>query len=471
MSELIPAFAYERISDDREGRELGVERQREDNETLAKRHGCQVLQHFTDNDIGASTKSKKKRPGYEAMLQRVEAGEAQVVLAYSNSRLTRRPMELEQWIQLHERTGVRILTMVSGDDDLSTADGRMIARMKAVVDAREAEATGERVARQHKANRDKGIPVGGARPFGWKADKRTLEPREAAMARKVVDLIIAGQSIRGCARILNEQGFKTTLDNEWRSQNLRQYLRNPRLVGLRTHRKQLVHDEHGSPVVGQWEPLLDQDTWDRLQLVLARPAVHGRLPRNEARRYLLTGLLRCGSCNSMMYGAARSKQDGYRYVCDNLSSHNLSIDGPKLDRNVGTLVLGKMDESSSTEPAVRPFDGDARMAELVDLIAQLLDQLGQGKIGPERIFGQVERFETEHAGLRSQRDQWLAETTGPTAKRLTQAEWESLDVSVRRGFAARYLEAVYIKPLETGLKRWDEARIVPVWRGHSPRPA
>lgn len=473
------AAAYERISDDREGQERGVERQRQDNVTLAGRHGCTIVRHFTDNDIGASTKSRKKRPEYNAMLQAVEAGEVQMILAYSNSRLTRRPLEFEQLIQIHERTGVLIKTMVSGDDDLSTADGRMMARMKAVVDAREAEVTGERVARQHKANRDAGIPVGGARPFGWRDDKRTLEPAEAKMMRKLVDLIIAGESLRSATRKLNEAGFKTTLGNVWRYQNFTQYLRNPRLVGLRTYKKQVVHDEHGSPVVGQWEPLLGQDTWDRLQLVLARPEVRGRIPRRESRRYFLTGIVRCATCNGLMYGNARGRSAAgtpqHRYVCDGTDSpnpHSLGVAGYNLDHLVGRLVMLKMGEGANVEAAPKRWDGEARAQEVESLVAQLLDQLGQGKISPERIFGQVEKFETELSDLRSQRGQWLARTVGPVVGRqLTSSEWDALDVSVQRGFAERHLEAVYIKPLEAGRKQWDESRVVPVWRDRLPPTA
>src|SRR4051812_10863947 len=123
------AAIYCRISRDPEGLRIGVDRQEEDCRTLAKREGLVVVgEPFIDNDISASTLSRKARPRYAALLEAASERRVDVVLAYSNSRLTRRPLELEDLIQLHERHGTQIITVVSGKDDLSTADGRMVAR-------------------------------------------------------------------------------------------------------------------------------------------------------------------------------------------------------------------------------------------------------------------------------------------------------------------------------------------------------
>ncbi len=45
--------AYARISSDREGDGLGVERQLEDCERLAERRGWQIAERFVDDDVSA----------------------------------------------------------------------------------------------------------------------------------------------------------------------------------------------------------------------------------------------------------------------------------------------------------------------------------------------------------------------------------------------------------------------------------
>ena len=133
----LKAAIYVRISDDPEGKELGVDDQLAQCQARATREGRHVDQKhiYKENDTGASTRSKKPRPQYADMLRAAEAGEFDLILSYSNSRLTRRPRELEDLISLNERTKgrVQLRTVVSGDDNLATGDGQMVARIKASV--------------------------------------------------------------------------------------------------------------------------------------------------------------------------------------------------------------------------------------------------------------------------------------------------------------------------------------------------
>ena len=76
---------------------------------------------YTDNDIGASTRSRKPRPDYQRMLADARAGRFEVILAYASSRLTRRPREHEDLIELAERHGVAYRYVRSPSVDLNTA--------------------------------------------------------------------------------------------------------------------------------------------------------------------------------------------------------------------------------------------------------------------------------------------------------------------------------------------------------------
>jgi site-specific DNA recombinase len=109
------AAIYSRISHDPEGRQAGVEWQEQDCRQMAAERGWTVLEPvYRENDTSASTRSRKRRPVFEQLLQDVEHGAVQVLLAYSTSRLTRRPLEYERLIELTSRTGLEIHTVVSG---------------------------------------------------------------------------------------------------------------------------------------------------------------------------------------------------------------------------------------------------------------------------------------------------------------------------------------------------------------------
>ncbi|MGC4856245.1 hypothetical protein ACLQ24_23400 [Micromonospora sp. DT4] len=62
------AAKYRRISDDREGCELGIARQDEDLDALDERLNLVYVASCFDNDISASSRWNKRRPDYERML-------------------------------------------------------------------------------------------------------------------------------------------------------------------------------------------------------------------------------------------------------------------------------------------------------------------------------------------------------------------------------------------------------------------
>jgi resolvase-like protein len=86
---------YTRISQDSEGRSLGVRRQEQDCRRLARDRGWSVAEVFTDNDLTAADPTVR-RPAYERMLEGVAAGEFDAVLVYNQDRLVRQPIELER---------------------------------------------------------------------------------------------------------------------------------------------------------------------------------------------------------------------------------------------------------------------------------------------------------------------------------------------------------------------------------------
>src|SRR5436309_3228999 len=136
------AAIYARISLDKAGDGLGVERQVQLCSKLAKQRGWPVRETYVDNSIGAT--NGKPRPAYERMLADVERGVIDAVICVDLDRLTRHPAELEHFMDLADRHGVA-LANVSGDTDLASSDGRLKARIMGAVARQESEKKGERI--------------------------------------------------------------------------------------------------------------------------------------------------------------------------------------------------------------------------------------------------------------------------------------------------------------------------------------
>lgn len=112
------AAIYARISSDIAGTGAGVKRQVEDCRKLAASLGWPVAGEYTDNDISAT--SGKRRPDYQRMLADLADGTVDAVIVYHIDRLTRRPIELEEFLTVVDQAKVRHVRFVTGDADIQT---------------------------------------------------------------------------------------------------------------------------------------------------------------------------------------------------------------------------------------------------------------------------------------------------------------------------------------------------------------
>lgn len=288
--EKLKAAVYTRISNDPEGRALGVERQEQDCLNLAKKHGFDVVEVYTDNDISASRSSKKRRPGFEAMLDAAAAGQFDAVLFYTTSRLTRRPAEYERLIPLP----VRWMSVRSGEVDLSTADGRLMAGVLAQFDAAESDRIAERVSRAAQQRAAKGQFHGGRPAFGYQLIKNPAgrvvaweeHHEHAAWLREATDRVLSGESLYSITKSWNELGRTSSNGARWQRRTLGRMLTAPAVAGLR-------ETSDGELVRAQWKPILTRRTWDRLNSLIndpsrSKPFAPGH---TTARKYPLSGLL------------------------------------------------------------------------------------------------------------------------------------------------------------------------------------
>lgn len=298
------AAIYVRISRDYAGEEKGVERQEEDCLALAKRRGFSVdsAHIYRDNDISASTRSKKVRPAYNAMLVAVDASAVDVVIAYSNSRLTRRPAEWIELISRAESGRLQIETCVSGKHDLTTADGRAVALTVAAWDAAEAERIAERTKRKFEQNRREGIPrnAGGHRLFGFDGTNAWHQvPAEVAIVREVYERTLRGESIRSITIDMKSRGLTTSIDNEWNWYATSRILKNPLYSGRLAYKGNIF-----GPATLPEPPIVTIAEYEAAQRILGeRDKGYGKASRRtDGRKPLLSGLLYCGKCHGRVTG-------------------------------------------------------------------------------------------------------------------------------------------------------------------------
>jgi DNA invertase Pin-like site-specific DNA recombinase len=295
---MISAVLYLRQSQDLTGLQAAVDRQREDCLALAAERGWVVTAEYVDNDTSALA---RHRPAYEAMIAEVESRRVDVVLAWHVDRLVRRLADLEPLLTLCEASGVGIST-VTGDLNLDTDSGRLVARILGSVAQAEIERKSVRQRRAHRQRAEDGLVKLLRRPFGYDLDGRVNRGEAHALRRIVEEYLEEDLSVTQAVRRLNERGTVTSTGARWTPTSLIRVLRNPRYAGIATY--------HGAPVgVGRWTPILSVDTH---RAVIARLDDPVRLARFSmpGRKHLLSGLARCGVCGERVGSSGMPTRSG-----------------------------------------------------------------------------------------------------------------------------------------------------------------
>jgi site-specific DNA recombinase len=277
--------SYLRISKDRAGEELGVQRQGEDTDALAERNGLTIRRRFTDNDRSATHGGP--RPDYAELVEAVKRGEVDVVLVYSLSRLWRNRAERAAGIELFRAHGVSVLCCKGPQLDLTSAAGRMLAGVLGEFDTFEVEQMSEREQRKMLQNVQHGKPPGGPRAYGYSRDGRIIVPDEAEDVRSMFVDLLAGASLSGIAAALNERGRPNRNGKPWSHNAVRGLLLNERYAALREYRDELYP--------GAWPAIVTEDVWRAAKHVLEdqdRATSPG-----PGRRWLLSGIALCGVCD------------------------------------------------------------------------------------------------------------------------------------------------------------------------------
>lgn len=401
------AAIYTRISQDSTGQALGVARQLAECRQLADRLGWTVAATFSDNDISAY--KGKRRPGFEALLKAMAAGEVDALICWHTDRLYRSMRDLERVIETADAAKIQLKTVQGGDLDLSTSAGRMLGRILGATARQESEHTAERRKLANAQRRAAGQwRLDGPRPFGYTKTGEPLEP-EASALRQAVSDVLAGKSLRSIATEWNAAGLTTTRGGKWTNLQLRRTLANPLNAALVAH---MPHGSRERRIVGpgEWEPLIDTDTHHGLVAYLSDPA---RKPGSAfLRKHMLSGVARCGICGAKLYTIypyrGKGKPSPPTYSCRESSGAHVARIGSLLDEYVEALVLAWFSQPKTRKRLSallnggRSVDVKALRAKR-DALAARMDELARqsirGDITGSQLASGTAEFKQQLAGI------------------------------------------------------------------------
>lgn len=473
------AAIYTRISEDKDGDELGVERQAQDCRRLAESKGWEVVRVFEENDTSAYR--SKVRPKYQAMTEAVRSGEIQAIVVWDVDRLSRTPRELEDVIDFADSHGLA-LASVGGEVDLATPQGRLTARIKGSVARHESEQMARRLRRRLEQKAENGephgrVPYGFVRLPGDKASKVAsrdiVNEDEAAVLREAAERLLGGASLRSIATSLNERrvpspesarlaraaarvGVGEVRAVPWSTSSLRQAVRRPQNAGKREFRGRIVGDTNG-------ERIFDEATWERLCMLLDDPTRKSNKGGSEF-RHLLSGVARCGRCGGTMRrqtGSVRTMADGEQrrqdatYFC--VDCYRVRRRQAPVDALVETMVLALLQDPRTIQlHALGDADSAAEARSQIERIdvklALAADQFADDTITGEQLQRITARLRGEREGLaRKVREATPTPLQGFLAAGDVAERWHAAPVEVRRELVDM-LVTVTILPSKSGRK-------------------
>ena len=212
------AIGYIRVSTQGQADEgVSLEAQRAKIEAWCNLNDAELVAIF--EDAGVSGASMNGRDGLHAALKATSKGMA--LVCYSISRIARSTRDM---LEIAERLNTRGSDLVSVTEkiDTTTAAGRMVFKMLAVLADFERDQIGERtkMALAHKRNIGE---VYAATPFGFDAiDGRLVEVKKEAMViADILRMREAGSSLAEIAESLNARGVEGKRGGRWYASTVR----------------------------------------------------------------------------------------------------------------------------------------------------------------------------------------------------------------------------------------------------------
>jgi site-specific DNA recombinase len=479
------AILYDRISEDPDGERENVEIRLAESRDYAAEQGWVVVAEYSDNDLSASRYSRKPRPGYQAMFRAVQASAGDVIVTTEVERLYRQIEELLPLIKLAERTTLRRIACTDGSGyDLSSGPG-IHGAIGAVNNAMlESRKISDRMRRKKAVRAKDGWWNGGPRPFGYQLAERhgrtrtgktyvyyalEVDPAEQALVEEGVKRVLAGETATGIALDWSARGIQGARGGRLRAAQVRRILISPHLAGLRAH--------HGKLTPGNWTPIVDRETWERVRAALELTPMVKR-----ARVALLPGILHC-FCGALMTSHRRVPDGAREYECKRINggcngSRRKAEPIEDAVRDATLTALASPDFRAALETELRVRQGtDKTVRELVarrdrdrEQLVVLRDRLADGTIDPDDFAHAKGRIAERLGGI----ERALAAMSSPDAALLAQLPeeydalqqaWEAWNLDRRRAVLRLALNRVTVLPISKGRRVFDARReLDPDWR-------
>jgi len=453
---------YERLSHDdgRSDESVSIENQKRILEDYAKRNGFTNIRHFTDDGVRGTT---FKRPGLDAMLDEIRAGNVATVIIKDQSRIGRDVVEVGLLKRTFDEYHVRF---IAANDNLDTANGfDIMSIFRDVINEWYVADTSRKIKTVFKSRMEKGLRCSGSVSYGYLASKEDkgewiIDEEAAAIVRRIFQSILAGESVANIARALRAEKIPIPSEHwkrigapvraakyadpyAWTATTIGHILKRPEYMGRKVLGKTVCENyktkstrkttpEEQYTFEGAIPAIIDEETWRTVQKIRETKR---RAPKRQNAPNRLTGLLYCADCGAKLthrHNLVQGKWiddaficSSYRQLTRDCTMHHIptaKIEAAILAviqrvswyvRNNEAEFVERVREASGRhqEQAVKEYrqkvnKAQRRYKELDGLVKKLYEGNATGKI-PDRHFTRLlAEYDEEQAELEASLAEW-----------------------------------------------------------------
>ncbi len=312
----------------------------------AKELGLTNTKYYVDDGF---TGTNFNRPAFQELLDDIDMGYISVVMVKDLSRLGRDYVTVghytDNYFPEHNVRFIAVNDMVDSDEGENE-----IAPFKNVMNEMYARDISRKVRSAHRIRGNMGEPLSQP-PYGYMKSpenkkKWIIDTEAAEVVRDIYRMCLEGMGNESIARELQNRqvlipmaywqskglnrGGKKTQPNpyKWCKTTVQKILAQQEYCGdvinFKTYSKNFKNKTRIDNPVENWkifkdvhEPIIDRDTWETVQKLVAR--TKRRAPKKEnARKHIFSGLIRCADCGSnMSYHTNTVNKDIHYFSCSN----------------------------------------------------------------------------------------------------------------------------------------------------------
>ena len=296
---------YARYSSDGQ-REESIEGQLRECSEFAKRKGYTIINTYTDRAL--SGKRADNRPQFQQMITDSKQGGFDFIIVWKIDRFSRDKYESVIYKATLKKNNVTVISATEPID--ASPEGKL---MESIFEGFSEYYLADLVMKTNRGmteNTLKGKYNGGAVTFGYRIDEDKYfqyDPDKAPIVTDIFKRYADGETIKSIVAGLKEQGIKTLKGAEPTYQFINCMLNNRRYLGEYCFQNTVNTDAI--------PPLVEPEIFNKCQRRLAENMHKPTSFKPVEDKYLLTGKIFCGHCDSTMSGVSGTSKTSaiYRY--------------------------------------------------------------------------------------------------------------------------------------------------------------